>query len=257
MAKCFPNHNTFFLDTENHYEFHELYLHLCGYALNFSVNFGHYRNFQRELFHSKRVNMNIRISQGGQMKSKSQPQQTWWNFFRESFIGDLLTNPRQELKSWGKCLAIFLFLKAYVVSAYVIDGSCMEPQLSTSDRVVVNKILYQFRPPKLDEIVVFPFPKNPAKDFVKRVVGMPGDLIEIRDGRLWRNGKAIRESFVREPIWGHYGPRRVPKNSLFVMGDNRNNSLDSRYWGFVEIPKIAGRIELRYWPLNKLGYLGR
>lgn len=180
-------------------------------------------------------------------------KQEWWSYFRESFVGEWRTNPRQELKSWAKCIVLFLFLKAYVVSAYVIDGSCMEPQLSTSDRVVVNKVLYQFRAPKLDEIVIFPYPKNPAKDFVKRVVGLPGDLVEIQNGRLLRNGKRVREPFVHEPILGSYGPKRIPQDSLFVMGDNRNNSLDSRFWGCVEIPNVIGRVELRFWPLKKLG----
>ena len=159
----------------------------------------------------------------------------------------------KKIREWGKTILIVLFLRSFVVCAYEIDGSCMEPQLKNGDRVVVNKVSTFLRSPQRGDIVVFPFPRKPEKDFVKRVVGLPGDVIAIKHGVLLRNGKPLIEPYVPELIAGSFGPRKIPPGQVFVLGDNRNNSFDSRFWGTVPTNNIAGYVLFRFWPLTCLG----
>ncbi len=162
---------------------------------------------------------------------------------------------KRSIKSLGKLILFVVFFRTFVASGYQIQGGCMEPQLFDRDRVVANRALFLVRQPKLGEVVIFPFPRDPSRDFVKRIVALSGDSVEIRGGRLFRNGGVVREPFVKEPIWGNFGPVRVPSGKAFVMGDNRNNSLDSRAWGFVDLDRITGRVEFRFWPPWKLGLI--
>jgi len=160
---------------------------------------------------------------------------------------------RETVKSWLKPLFFVLFFRVFVASAYEINGDCMNPQLLNNDRVVVNKVIYRFSEPQIGDVIVFPYPRNPQKDFVKRVVGVAGDLIEIKDGLLFRNHRPVQEAFVPAAVWGIFKPVKVPKGKLFVMGDNRNNSLDSRAWGFLERNNVVGRVEACFWPLGRAG----
>lgn len=157
------------------------------------------------------------------------------------------------VKDFFKALVFFLFLQTFVVQGFVIEGACMEPELESREKIMVNKFIYNFREPHVGEVVVFEYPLDPNKDFVKRVVGVPGDKIEIKNGFLYRNDVRVREDYVPEYIFGRYGPKVVPQDKLCVMGDNRNSSHDSRSWGLLERSKLKGRAEFRFWPLNNFG----
>ena len=160
---------------------------------------------------------------------------------------------KEEIKSLLKILFIFIFIRLFVGECYAIQGSCMKPALKNSDRVVVDKVSYLFNEPKINDIVVFSCKQTSGKNFIKRVVGVPGDRIEVKDGILYRNGLPAYESFVKWFIFGKYGPIFIPKGKLCVMGDNRNNSYDSRFWGLLDTKRVKGKAIFRFWPLSKLG----
>ncbi|MGM0598279.1 MAG: signal peptidase I [Candidatus Rifleibacteriota bacterium] len=160
---------------------------------------------------------------------------------------------RDWFKDFLKALLFFLFLQTYVVQGFVIEGACMEPALHSHEKIIVNKLIYQIKEPSVGEVVVFSYPLETEKDFIKRVVGTPGDIIEIKDGYLFRNGKKMSEPFVPEYVFGSYGPVKVPWDKLCVMGDNRNNSHDSRSWGLLDRDRVKGRAELKFWPLESVG----
>ncbi|MBU1105624.1 MAG: signal peptidase I [Candidatus Riflebacteria bacterium] len=160
---------------------------------------------------------------------------------------------RDWAKDFARALVFFLVLQTYVVQGFVIEGACMEPELHSREKIIVNKMIYKFEEPEVGEVVVFSYPLEPEKDFIKRVVGVPGDMIEIKEGYLYRNGRLMKEPFVKEYVFGTYGPQRVPDGKICVMGDNRNNSHDSRSWGLLERTMVKGRAELKFWPPESAG----
>ncbi|MEO1067826.1 MAG: signal peptidase I [Cyanobacteria bacterium J06638_6] len=150
-------------------------------------------------------------------------------------------------------------IRYFVAEARYIPSGSMEPTLQVQDRLVIEKISYRFNPPQHGDIVVFwppdeLTPQGQRRDaFIKRVIGVPGDVIEIRDGVVFRNGEMLDEPYVAEPASDPYGPTTVPEDAYIVMGDNRNNSFDSRVWGPVPKDNIIGRAMVRFWPLGRLG----
>lgn len=151
-------------------------------------------------------------------------------------------------------LALFLFLAINFVSARIrVDGSSMEPNFHNGDYVVVNRLAFRSGQIERGDVIVFPSPKNPELDYIKRVIGLPGDHIAIYNGAVVVNGVTIEEPYLSEPQVGSYAERIVPEDSVFVMGDNRNNSDDSRSWGFLPIDAIVGKAVFRYWPFNLAG----
>lgn len=168
-------------------------------------------------------------------------------------MGKIVHGLRDWFKDFVKALVFFLFLQTYVVQGFVIEGACMEPALHSHEKIIVNKLIYKVKEPTVGDVVVFSYPLEPEKDFIKRVVGVPGDIIEIKDGYLFRNNKRMQEPFVQEYVFGSYGPVKVPVGSLCVMGDNRNNSHDSRSWGLLSRSMIKGRAELKFWPFKAAG----
>ena len=163
------------------------------------------------------------------------------------------------LKDWFndfvKALIFFLLVQTYVAQGFIIEGACMEPALKSHEKIIVNKMIYHVKEPEVGEVVVFTFPYEPNKDFIKRVVGVPGDEVEIKDGYLYRNGKKMEESFVKEYVFGSYGPLKIPEGKLCVMGDNRNNSHDSRAWGLLDRRFVKGRADMKFWPVNHIGLI--
>ncbi|MGI9047816.1 MAG: signal peptidase I, partial [Rubrobacteraceae bacterium] len=125
------------------------------------------------------------------------------------------------------------------------------------DRVLANKFIYRFTDPKRGDIVVFKSVTNPNLDLIKRVVGLPGDTIQVKNDVLFVNGKRQKESYIsKDPgFQPPFGPATVPKGHYFMMGDNRGNSEDSRYFGPVPKKNIEGEAFLRFWPLNRIGRL--
>lgn len=168
---------------------------------------------------------------------------------------------------------IALFIRTFIVQAFKIPSSSMEPTLQVGDYILVSKFIYgikipftdtklfQFKNPKRGDIIVFIYPKDQSKDFIKRVIGMEGEKVEIIRNKIYINGKLIDDP------WGHYiekgegaryfqtmerfGPEVVPKGSLFVLGDNRDNSQDSRFWGFVNFNAVRGKALVIYFSWDR------
>jgi signal peptidase I len=150
---------------------------------------------------------------------------------------------------------LFLFTETFLLQGFSVHGSCMEPNLYTGERLLGNKLRYRLHPPQRGDVVVFRYPDNPRKIYVKRVVALPGEMIAIRDGTVYLNGKPLHESYVVNPAHGSYPPTRVPQGQYFMLGDNRDHSSDSRTWGFVPARHLEGKVWLRYWPLRRAGLL--
>jgi signal peptidase I len=182
-------------------------------------------------------------------RKQSAPQSGWRTFW-----------------DWVKAIAIALIIAfcihQFMFQQFVVKGDSMVPTLLNGERLLVDKIPFYFGPPKRGDIIVFRAPKAYAEvegaDWVKRVIGLPGDTIMIRDGQLYINHHLIHESFINGPMdpYRNFGPEKVPPGHLFVMGDNRNISLDSRVIGPIPISSVIGRVDLIFWPLSKFQVLG-
>jgi signal peptidase I len=140
---------------------------------------------------------------------------------------------------------------------YVASGS-MIPTLEVNDRLMIDKLSYHWSDPKRGDIVMFsPTEKlkqqNLKDTFIKRLIGLPGEKVEIKAGRVYINDRLLPEQYIDEKLAYHWGPVIVPPNSYLVMGDNRDNSYDSRYWGFVPRENIIGKAVLRFWSPDRLG----
>jgi len=170
---------------------------------------------------------------------------------------------------------IALFIRAFIVQAFKIPSSSMEPTLLVGDHLLVNKFIYgiripytdikffQYKKPQRGDIIVFIFPKDRKKDFIKRVIATEGEKVVILHNKIYINNKLMDDP------WGHftmprstiedYGPVKVPESSLFVMGDNRDNSQDSRFWGFVKINEVKGKALIIYfsWDSNAQDLLNK
>jgi len=152
-------------------------------------------------------------------------------------------------------LVIAFLVRTFIVQTFWIPSGSMEPTLQVGDRIMAYKLFYGIDKVKRGDIVIFKFPLDPKKDFVKRAIGLPGDVVEIRDKKVYINGKKLIEPYViHSDRWNvgfprdEYGPVKVPPDSLFVLGDNRDSSEDSRYWGYVPKENIIGEVFLIYWP---------
>ncbi|MDP8949211.1 MAG: signal peptidase I [Actinomycetota bacterium] len=152
---------------------------------------------------------------------------------------------------------VFGFVRPFVVEAFYIPSESMIPTLRVGDRVLVNKFIYRFTEPQRGDIVVFESVEGGGEDLIKRVVGVPGDEISVRRGKLVVNDEPQREPYVngRFPDRSFAATTTVPKGHVFVMGDNRANSRDSRFFGPVPKEKIEGEAFLRFWPPDRIGGL--
>jgi signal peptidase I len=152
-------------------------------------------------------------------------------------------------------LSVILFLVINAVSARVrADGFSMRPTLEDGEFILVNRLAYKFGSPKRGEIIVFRSPVTPDEDLIKRVIGLPGDEIVIREGQVYINGNLLQEPYIAaSPIYS--GAWQVLDGYLFVLGDNRNDSSDSHSWGLVPMPNVVGRSILIYWPFAEWGML--
>jgi signal peptidase I len=133
-----------------------------------------------------------------------------------------------------------------------VDGLSMAPTLEDHDRLIVNKLVYEIGDPRPGDIVMLYYPLNPEKMFVKRVIAKEGDTVRIVDGRVYVNDIPLRDDYVPAEFRSHddYGPEVIKQGYYFVMGDHRNNSSDSRHWGFVPKKYIVGKVKVRWWPLQ-------
>jgi signal peptidase I len=181
---------------------------------------------------------------------------------------------REYFESLVVAIVLALFIRTFVVQAFKIPTGSMENNLLIGDHLLVNKVAYSPSSGALERavlgqraierghIVVFKFPEDPSRDFIKRVVGLPGETVEVRDKQVLIDGRPLDEPYARfdeapphpggfglrrELLREAFGPRRVPAGQLFVLGDNRDNSRDSRYWGFLPADQVRGRALLVYW----------
>lgn len=183
---------------------------------------------------------------------------------------------REYLESLVVAFILATFIRTFVVQAFKIPTGSMEKNLLIGDHLLVNKVVYSpsagsleakllgKKPIQRGHVVVFKYPEEPARDFIKRVIALPGETVEIKDKKVYIDGKPLDEPYVHfleppllptDPEYGlrlegrgdSYGPRTVPEGQLFVMGDNRDNSKDSRYWGFLPEDQVKGRALMVYW----------
>lgn len=174
---------------------------------------------------------------------------------------------KNELWEWTKALlmaiALAVIIRTFLFAPFLVDGESMAPNLADQERLIVNKVIYLIREPKRGEIVVFH--ATPEKDYIKRVVGLPGETIEFKDDQLYIDGEIVPEpelehieaayrengiSYTRD-----FGPVHIPEGHLFVMGDNRPNSEDSRELGPIPLETVVGRADLSFWPLPQFRLL--
>ncbi len=164
-----------------------------------------------------------------------------------------------QVKEWGISILIAVvlacFIRFFIVELYLVEGPSMLPTLENHERLVVNKFIYRFREPERGEVLVFKYPRDPNRDFIKRVIGVAGDTIEIKEGKVYLNDTLLDEgSYTMKDTRTNYPKRTIPTGHLFVMGDNRNNSEDSRYRtvGFVPVDMVKGKAMMVFWPLDAI-----
>ena len=149
-----------------------------------------------------------------------------------------------------------LLLKTYVMDSRYVPSSSMHPTLQIRDRLLVNKLSYKFGEMQRGDIIIFePPPSVDSRyDYVKRLIALPGDIVEITNGVLYINGEVVKEDYINEPPNYEYPPTQVPEGSLFVLGDNRNHSYDSHLWlDWLSLDDVKGEVFFRYWPLDRIG----
>lgn len=199
---------------------------------------------------------------------------------------------KESAQSLGIALILALIIRALVIQAFSIPSGSMEPTLQIGDMLLANKFIYQLKEPKRGDIIIFKFPYSIEKrkffnlyffkvplpesirkkevfsfyffkirrpqflytwrDFIKRVMATEGETLEVKEGKVYINGKALSEPYIMEELAYDYGPVRVPKDCLFVMGDNRNNSDDSHVWKFLPQKYVRAKAMVIYWPIRRV-----
>ena len=187
-----------------------------------------------------------------------------------------MSKNRSKIKEYAEAIIIAiliaLFIRTFVIQAFKIPSGSMKPTLQIGDHILVNKFIYGIKipyvrktiipvvEPKRGDIVVFIYPLDRTKDFIKRVVGVSGDVIEIKNKKVFLNGSPYNDTYgvhtdkLVLPLSiqprDNFGPVKVPEESIFVMGDNRDQSYDSRFWGFVKLRDVMGKAFIIYWSWN-------
>ena len=153
-------------------------------------------------------------------------------------------------------LVITFVIRSFIVDIFRIPSPSMVPTIEVGDRVVVTRFSYWFDTPERGDVVVFKYPNNEKVDYIKRVIGLPGEEVAFHNNTLYIDGVEVDESYLPEGTFtGDFGPIEVPENSYFMCGDNRQNSSDSRSWGFVDESLIIGKGQFIYWPIGHIGGL--
>ena len=167
-----------------------------------------------------------------------------------------LSRMGEEFVTWFKTLVSALVYATLIVTfgfqVARVEGQSMAPTLEDQDRLIVNKLAYRLHDPQVGDIVMLYYPVDPNKSFVKRVIAEEFDEVKILDGQVYVNSILIDDAYILPEYRGNdeWGPQTVPEGYYFVMGDHRNNSLDSRHWNYVPKKYIIGKVQLRWWPLN-------
>ncbi len=164
-----------------------------------------------------------------------------------------------ELRSWFRdilfAFATAIFIVIFVIQPVKVEGTSMQPRLVDQERIFVNRFIYRFTDIHRGDVVVFWYPRDKSKSFIKRVLAIPGDDIEIRYGAVYVNGSRAQEPYLKPEYRDHESFRKmvVPADHYFVLGDHRNSSNDSRNWGFVPRELIYGKAIFSYWPMSRVG----
>lgn len=180
---------------------------------------------------------------------------------------------RENIEAIFIAILLALFIRTFIVQAFKIPSGSMKQTLLIGDHILVNKFIYgvklpflqkiiiPVKTPRRGDIIVFRFPEEPGKDFIKRVIGIPGDVVEIKSKQVYISGEPLNHDFgihtdprvipgLLQPR-DNFGPQTVPDNSYFVLGDNRDHSYDSRFWGYVDIAAVKGKAFMIYWSWDK------
>jgi signal peptidase I len=150
-------------------------------------------------------------------------------------------------------IVIAVLINLFLAQATRVYGSSMEPNLHTDQRLVVEKVTYRLHSPRRGDVVVIRMPERGPELLIKRVIGLSGETIEVREGTVYINGQPLEEAYLVRKTTGTYGPSTVPEGHVFVMGDNRGASNDSRIFGAVPLERVVGRAWVSYWPFESLG----
>jgi signal peptidase I len=165
------------------------------------------------------------------------------------------------VRSWIRDLFLAVFIAGVIILFFYqpvkVEGTSMMPRLSDQERIFINKFVYRLEPIQRGDVVVFWFPRDPSKSYIKRVIGVPGDTVEMIGGEVYVNGERLTEPYILPEFRGDQStaPLRVPPGEYYVLGDHRNSSNDSRAWGTVPRNFIYGKAQLAYWPMSRLGLL--
>ena len=170
-----------------------------------------------------------------------------------SFGARLLAAARDVLETIIPAVVIALLINLLLAQATRVYGHSMEPNLETNQRLVVEKVTYHFREPQRGDVVVLRLPDHSRELLIKRVIGLPGERVAIHDGKVFINGEPLDEPYLRQPTRGRMDEVLVPDRHVFVLGDNRSASNDSRTFGPVPYEAIVGRAWLSYWPPDRIG----
>ncbi|NMP24610.1 signal peptidase I [Sulfobacillus harzensis] len=162
---------------------------------------------------------------------------------------------RELIETLVIALVLAFVIRTFVFESYQVKGTSMEPTLYTGDRVLVNKLAFVFGKPTTGEIVVFKSPVYPTQDWIKRVIGVPGDTVSVKNNVVYINGKRYPEPFLKYRKSINVAPRYVPKGYLWVEGDNRPVSYDSRYFGLLPEKNLKGQAFVIWWPFNQMRWL--
>lgn len=176
------------------------------------------------------------------------------------------TEGLEWLRTIGVAIVLAVFFRTFFISSYIVDGESMMPTLENGNLLIINKVVDEIDDLNRFDVVVFH--ATPEDDYVKRLIGLPGDKVEYKNDVLYINNKAVEEPYLDKFKIGSEGEKLtgdftlkgisngvnevVPKDHIFVLGDNRKNSYDSRYFGFVPIDKVVGKVNLRYWPIDEI-----
>lgn len=169
-----------------------------------------------------------------------------------------MARQKSVIWDWIETIAIAvvlaLVIRTFLIQPFYIPSGSMEPTLQVGDKIIVNKLTNRFKEPERGQIVVFKYPYDTSQDFVKRIIGLPGETIEIRDSQVYINGQPLEEDYLPEGlVYPDFAPVTIPEDSYFVLGDNRDNSQDSRMWGPLPRNLMIGNVLAIYWPLDRIG----
>ncbi|MBE0429244.1 MAG: signal peptidase I [Thermoleophilia bacterium] len=154
-------------------------------------------------------------------------------------------------------VALAFVLQAYLVKPFQIPSESMEPTIGPGDRILVNRLAYRYGTIERGDVIVFKSPQDPDVDFVKRVIAVAGDTVEVKQGLVILNGEPLIEPYVQAPDSSTFPSRQIPEDAVFVMGDNRRNSDDSRFWQppWLPLDNVIGEAFIKYWPPERIGTL--